>query len=223
MEKKTAHMSAAEIREQRLKVLYRILPIVSLLLLVALWLLASSGCQFQLPNSPGSVGSYSSPVHQSGKETDFGRSRFGQSTAHRSGSRLRLDCWYRLWRTAGMVPQGRAFFGPLFNAFRAVPPLAWIPLITLWFGAGEFPKVLIVIFGSLASIVVNTQAGLSSVNKMYLDVGTVFKPHPDSACSKSLFHLLWTPSLPACVPLPVPPGWWFWLPRCWVLTQAWAS
>ena len=49
MEKKTAHMSAAEIREQRLKVLYRILPIVSLLLLVALWLLASSGVNSNFP------------------------------------------------------------------------------------------------------------------------------------------------------------------------------
>ena len=49
MEKKTAHMSAAEIREQRLKVLYRILPIVSLLLLVALWLLASSGANSNFP------------------------------------------------------------------------------------------------------------------------------------------------------------------------------
>lgn len=178
MEKKTAHMSAAEIREQRLKVLYRILPIVSLLLLDALWLLASSGANSNFPTPQAvwdrTVRLFTNPV----KKLTFGRSRFGQSTAHRSGSRLRLDCWYRLWRTAGMVPQGPCLLWPSIHAFRAVPPLAWIPLITLWFGAGEFPKVLIVIFGSLASIVVNTQAGLSSVDKMYLDVGTVFNATP---------------------------------------------
>ena len=54
----------------------------------------------------------------------------------------------------------KAALTPLFNAFRAIPPLAWIPLITIWLGTGEFPKILIVIFGSLASIVVNTQAGI---------------------------------------------------------------
>jgi taurine transport system permease protein len=27
-----------------------------------------------------------------------------------------------------------ALFTPLFTAFRSVPPLAWIPLITIWFG-----------------------------------------------------------------------------------------
>ena len=78
----------------------------------------------------------------------------------------------------GWFPKLRAFFSPLFDAVRAVPPLAWIPLITLWFGTGETPKIVIVIFGSIASIVVNVKAGLSTVDKMYLDVGTVFNATP---------------------------------------------
>ena len=36
-------LSAAEIREKRLQMLYKILPIISVLLLIGLWLLASSG------------------------------------------------------------------------------------------------------------------------------------------------------------------------------------
>ena len=79
----------------------------------------------------------------------------------------------------------KALFTPLFNAFRAVPPLAWIPLITLWLGTGEFPKILIVIFGSIASIVVNTQAGMSNVEKLYLDVGTIF----NASASQKLFQI----------------------------------
>ena len=150
MEKKTAHMSAAEIREQRLKVLYRILPIVSLLLLVALWLLASSGANSNFPTPQAvwdrTVRLFTNPVK---KLTLVGHALV---SLRRIGLALVFD-----W-TAGIAfgvllgwcPRARAFFGPLFNAFRAVPPLAWIPLITLWFGAGEFPKVLIVIFGSLA-------------------------------------------------------------------------
>ena len=36
------NMSAAEIREHRLNILYKVLPIISILLLIGLWLFASS-------------------------------------------------------------------------------------------------------------------------------------------------------------------------------------
>ena len=111
------------------------------------------------------------------------------------------DAWRRLRKnTVAMVAMVIvflialfAFIGPMFNAFRAVPPLAWIPLITLWFGIGEFPKVLIVIFGSLACIVVNVQAGLSTVEKTFLDVATVFNATP----AQRLFNVAIPASLDA--------------------------
>ena len=43
-----------------------------------------------------------------------------------------------------------------------------------WFGTGEFPKILIVFIGALMPVVVNTQAGISNVQNMYLNVGTIF-------------------------------------------------
>ena len=46
--------------------------------------------------------------------------------------------------------------------------------MTIWFGTGEFPKVLIVFIGALMPVVVNTQAGISNVIKEYLDIGTIF-------------------------------------------------
>ncbi|MEA4854957.1 ABC transporter permease [Solidesulfovibrio sp.] len=71
-----------------------------------------------------------------------------------------------------------ALLTPLFTAFRSVPPLAWIPLITIWFGLGEFPKILLVFIGSLPAIVVNTHAGMRYVQKTSLDVGTMFNATP---------------------------------------------
>lgn len=38
-----------------------------------------------------------------------------------------------------------ATLGSLFQIIRPIPPIAWIPLITIWFGIGEFPKVLIIL------------------------------------------------------------------------------
>lgn len=44
----------------------------------------------------------------------------------------------------------------------------------LWFGIGEFPKVLIVFIGSFIPVVINTEAGIRMVEKEYIDVGRVF-------------------------------------------------
>ena len=51
---------------------------------------------------------------------------------------------------------GRAMIGPVFTALRPIPPIAWIPLVILWFGIGEFPKVLIIFIGSFFIISQNT-------------------------------------------------------------------
>ena len=54
----------------------------------------------------------------------------------------------------------RALFQPLFEMIRPIPPLAWVPLITVWFGIGETPKVILVFIGTFTPIVVNTYSGV---------------------------------------------------------------
>jgi taurine transport system permease protein len=172
------NLSKAEIKEKRLGILYKVLPVISVLLLIGLWLLASSSGEGDFP-SPAAVWDravrlFTKPIK--------GYNLIGHVlvSLRRIGLALLFDWTFGIafGILLGWFPKARAFFGPMFNAFRAVPPLAWIPLITLWFGIGEFPKVLIVIFGSLACIVVNVQAGLSTVEKTFLDIGTVFNATP---------------------------------------------
>lgn len=67
-----------------------------------------------------------------------------------------------------------AFFGAIFSFIRPIPPIAWIPLITICFGISEFSKVLIVFIGAVMPVVVNTHDGLQKVQKLYLDVGEMF-------------------------------------------------
>lgn len=68
----------------------------------------------------------------------------------------------------------KALFGSIFELFRPIPPIAWIPIIIMWFGIGEFPKILIVFIGSFIPVVINTEAGIRMVEKEYIDVGLVF-------------------------------------------------
>lgn len=65
--------------------------------------------------------------------------------------------------------------GPLFHSIRQVPMLGWIPLIAMWFGNGEFSKVLIVSLAAFYPMVLNTYEGFSHVEKRYREVGQVLE------------------------------------------------
>lgn len=67
-----------------------------------------------------------------------------------------------------------ALFGSVFELIRPIPPLAWIPLITICFGIGEFPKLLIVFIGAVMPVVINARAGIQGIEQIYLDVGIAF-------------------------------------------------
>ena len=53
----------------------------------------------------------------------------------------------------------------LLNILRPIPPLAWIPLAILWFGLGEKSVVFITLISAFFAILINTIAGVRSVDK----------------------------------------------------------
>lgn len=57
----------------------------------------------------------------------------------------------------------RGILEPLVEFYRPIPPLAYLPLIIIWFGIGEFAKILVIYLGILPSIVIATADGLRSV------------------------------------------------------------
>lgn len=68
----------------------------------------------------------------------------------------------------------RAVFKPLFEVIRPVPPIAWVPLFTLWFGTGEFSRVAIITMGVFMPIVINSYSGVVMVPEINFQVGRVF-------------------------------------------------
>lgn len=71
----------------------------------------------------------------------------------------------------GWFPGFRRFVWPLFSLIRPIPPIAWVPLIILWCGIGETSKIVIVFIAALMPIVLNTYAGISSVDPLLLNAG----------------------------------------------------
>lgn len=167
-------MSEAERKERLRKQIYTVLPVVSLILLIILWFVAAGSEGSTFPSPTAVWDRFLLLMRKPIKSLNF----FQHIWASLKRVFIALACSWVLGISLGIAlgwnKKCNAVIGPIFTAFRAVPPLAWVPLVTMWFGVGEFPKILIVFIGALMPIVVNTQAGIANVQKMYLDVGTIF-------------------------------------------------
>jgi len=56
-----------------------------------------------------------------------------------------------------------AILGPIFSFLRPIPPIAFIPLMILYFGIGEFSKIALIFLAALYYVVLNTSAGVRTV------------------------------------------------------------
>lgn len=65
----------------------------------------------------------------------------------------------------GTSTVGRGIFDPLLEFLRPIPPLAYLPLIIIWFGIGEPSKVLVIAIAMVAPIALSTTAGVKGVSR----------------------------------------------------------
>lgn len=61
----------------------------------------------------------------------------------------------------GLSPRLRAALDPLIEAYRPVPPLAYLPLVVIWFGIGELSKVLLIALAIFAPLLLATVDGVA--------------------------------------------------------------
>ena len=104
-----------------------------------------------------------------------------------AGNRLPKDVWMSTQRvflgvTLGIlvaVPVGfvlgwyrhvRVFADPLLNFFRALPPIALIPLVIVYFGIGEGAKVVILFYASFFAGVIVMYEGIAQISPIYVRV-----------------------------------------------------
>ncbi|MBI6547944.1 taurine ABC transporter permease TauC [Xenorhabdus lircayensis] len=66
--------------------------------------------------------------------------------------------------TMGISKKMRAILDPWIELYRPVPPLAYLPLIVIWFGIGEFSKILLIWSSMLAPVILSTVAGVQNVD-----------------------------------------------------------
>lgn len=59
---------------------------------------------------------------------------------------------------------------PFLQFIRPVPPLAYIPLLVVWFGIGELPKVILILVGTVPVIIIGTISGVKGTPLLRLSV-----------------------------------------------------
>lgn len=69
----------------------------------------------------------------------------------------------------GIFAPVNEFFSLTLNALRQIAPLAWIPLLMLWFGIGDLSKEVLIAMGTFYQTMLNTIAGLKSIPKGYIE------------------------------------------------------
>ncbi len=69
----------------------------------------------------------------------------------------------------GLSPLAARIAGPSFHAAKQIAVLAWIPIISVWFGFAETAKVVFVAVAAFVPVALNTIEGVASAPKAMVE------------------------------------------------------
>lgn len=75
---------------------------------------------------------------------------------------------------AGLFRLGDDLLDSTMQIMRALPVLGLVPLVIIWFGVGEVPKVALVVFGTIFPVYINTYAAIRGVDSRLVESGRAF-------------------------------------------------
>jgi sulfonate transport system permease protein len=75
---------------------------------------------------------------------------------------------------SGLFRLAEDLLDPVLQAARAVPILGLVPLVIIWFGVGEAPKVFLIALGCAFPVYINTFAAIRGVDDKLVEAGQVF-------------------------------------------------
>lgn len=74
----------------------------------------------------------------------------------------------------GRCPLLWSAIDPLVQVLRPISPIAWFPLISLWFGIGNLPAIVIIFIAAFYPILLSTVVAVRTVPPLYLKVANNF-------------------------------------------------
>jgi taurine transport system permease protein len=86
----------------------------------------------------------------------------------------------------------RGAFDPPVEFYRPLPPLAYLPLVVIWFGIDEASKIILIYLACFAPLVLNARAGVRSVS--------IEQIHAAYSMGASRRQVVWHVVVPAAMP-----------------------
>lgn len=145
---------------------------LSLVAIVVVWQVAGStgALPADILASPATIAATAWHLLVTGQLVDalrvsLGRVGLGLAAGLLAGTTLGL--------VTGLSRWGDALLDPPLQAVRTLPHLGLVPLFILWFGIGEFPKVLLIALGVMFPIYLNLHSAVRGVDRALLEVAAV--------------------------------------------------
>ncbi len=73
--------------------------------------------------------------------------------------------WYKI---AGYA------FDPLIQVLRPISPIAWMPLVGLWFGIGDLPAIFIIFLAAFFPVLLSTISAVKNIDPVYFKIADNF-------------------------------------------------
>lgn len=92
----------------------------------------------------------------------------------------------------GMSRWARGIFDPPIEFYRPLPPLSYLPLIIIWFGINEIPKVLLIYLSCFAPLALAARSGMRSASQEQINCAY--------SMGASYTQVIWHVILPSALP-----------------------
>jgi taurine transport system permease protein len=92
----------------------------------------------------------------------------------------------------GVSRYARGLFDPPIEFYRPLPPLAYLPLMVIWFGIGEWSKIMLLFLAIFAPVALSARAGVKSVSQEQIQAAL--------SMGATNRQVIWHVILPAALP-----------------------
>jgi NitT/TauT family transport system permease protein len=92
-----------------------------------------------------------------------------------AGFGLAIACAIPLGLLMGRVNLAYITLNPVFQIFRPISPIAWIPIAILWFGVGNASPIFLIFIASVFPMIVHTAAAVQTIEQRYLRAAANFR------------------------------------------------
>ncbi len=177
-----------EILEQKLKVYketkrkqsikYALLSCASILVFILIWQIIVQFKVVNVRNLPSPVQVFETLIYKFSNKNPDGNTLLTNIGASLqvalSGFALAMVIGVPLGLFMGWFMPIDKFVRPIFELLRPVPPIAWIPIIVVFFGIGLKAKAIIIFLSVFVPCVINSYTGIKLTNRTLINVAKTF-------------------------------------------------